>query len=169
MAKKEKELTPAAAMKAIQVDAFLAYIEWPLLLFHRLRELERHLAVTAGSSAAGQPANAPAALPSQVAAPIEAAPNNQEKKQPIASRLRKTPAASSQPSDTPEPPAIPKPTRKASPGNKATAGSSLAVTPKDSQIVRDSSHTKPASPQESNTEAAVLEFLNGFSMEGGEP
>jgi hypothetical protein len=49
MAKGSKDnnaMAAAAAMRTIQDDAYLAVIEWPVVLVHRLKEVEAHLTVT---------------------------------------------------------------------------------------------------------------------------
>src|SRR5258708_873999 len=82
MAKTSKDtnaMAAAAAMRTIQDDAYLALIEWPLVLVARLKEVEEHLTVTSqeppqaehstpalapdGRAAASIPALAPAQKP----------------------------------------------------------------------------------------------------------
>jgi len=41
----------AAAMRTIAADGYLAYIEWPVFLAHRLKQVQQHLTVTAAPEA----------------------------------------------------------------------------------------------------------------------
>jgi hypothetical protein len=53
-----RSINPAAAMKQVERDAYLAYKEWPVWLHLRLKEVERHLAVvTAGTGVADANSN----------------------------------------------------------------------------------------------------------------
>src|SRR5258708_32283017 len=45
----------AAAMRTIAADGYLAYIEWPVFLAHRLKQVEQHLTVTATPEVADEP------------------------------------------------------------------------------------------------------------------
>ena len=56
----------AAAMQTIASDGYLAFIEWPVFLTNRLKQVEQHLTVTAGHDTPAQTA-APT-LPIQAAA-----------------------------------------------------------------------------------------------------
>ena len=76
----------AEAMRTIANDGYLAYIEWPVFLAHRLKQVEQHLSVTA----------APAPEPSPETAPIASLP-----KQPPALRGKtKVPVAAPGPTGT---------------------------------------------------------------------
>lgn len=45
----------AAAMRTIAADGYLAYIEWPVFLAHRLKQVQQHLTVTAAPETTDNP------------------------------------------------------------------------------------------------------------------
>ena len=63
---KSEASSAAAAMQTIASDGYLAFIEWPVFLTNRLKQVEQHLTVTAGHDTPAQAA-APT-LPMQAAA-----------------------------------------------------------------------------------------------------
>src|SRR5260221_11568447 len=46
----------AAARQAIAADGYLAFIEWPVFLMNRLKQVEQHLTVTAPHDTPAEPA-----------------------------------------------------------------------------------------------------------------
>ena len=58
----------AAVMRTIAADGYLAYIEWPVFLAHRLKQVQQHLTVTAAPENTDEPTGA-ASVPAEVAEP----------------------------------------------------------------------------------------------------
>ena len=50
MAKKQAVVNPAETISVMRTDALLAYLEWPVFLHIRLKELNEALAITGESS-----------------------------------------------------------------------------------------------------------------------
>ncbi len=52
MAKRQTAVSPAETISAMRTDALLAYVEWPVFLHIRLKELDEALAITGESQPA---------------------------------------------------------------------------------------------------------------------
>ncbi len=75
MAKGSKDnnaMAAAAAMRTIQDDAYLALIEWPVVLVTRLKDVEAHLTVTSQEPPQAEHSTPALADDAQAAAPIPA-------------------------------------------------------------------------------------------------
>ena len=83
---KSEASSAAAAMQTIASDGYLAFIEWPVFLTNRLKQVEQHLTVTAGHDTPAQ-----AAAPTQ---PVLEATSSLQPSLPVAP----VPSAASVPS-----------------------------------------------------------------------
>ncbi len=88
MAKKQVAVNPAETISAMRSDALLAYLEWPVFLHIRLKELNEALAITGEN----QPALMSAALASITTKPDQSVP--QPEPAPVVSFVPELPPAS---------------------------------------------------------------------------
>ncbi len=65
MAKKQVAVSPAETISAMRSDALLAYLEWPVFLHIRLKELNEALAITGEGQSAFVP-TAPVSAPNKL-------------------------------------------------------------------------------------------------------
>src|SRR5260370_6486042 len=91
----------AEAMRTIANDGYLAYIEWPVFLAHRLKQVEQHLSVTAAPVPEASPETAPTAP-----LPKESPALRSKTKAPVAVPSRQPQAETSIPAAQPVPQAV---------------------------------------------------------------
>ena len=85
----------AAAMRTIAADGYLAYIEWPVFLAHRLKQVQQHLTVTAAPESTEEPTSV-TSVPPDAAEPKPAFTGVK----PLGGLAKKPPAPKSKPADS---------------------------------------------------------------------
>ncbi len=90
MAKKQAAVNPAETISAMRSDALLAYLEWPVFLQIRLKELNEALAITGEN----QPALMSAALATITAKPEQSVLQPGPEPAPVVSFVPDLPPAS---------------------------------------------------------------------------
>ncbi len=90
MPKKQAAVNPAETISAMRSDALVAYLEWPVFLHIRLKELNEALAITGEN----QPALMSTALASIPAKPEQAVPQPAPEPEPVVNFVPDLPAVS---------------------------------------------------------------------------